>query len=309
MKGLREQFADTMLDIGLQDEELVVMVGDISHGILQAFAQACPGRYFNIGICEPTMVTIAAGMAQQGLIPVTHTIAPFLIERSFEQIKLDFGYQGFAGNFVSVGGAFDYAQLGCSHHCYTDVSLMSHIPNSQVFCPGSAREFDELFRSEYNNGAINYFKLTENPHGIEFEEPIRAGKIIQVSEGRDVTIIVLGPQLKNAVEATRELRESHGINVDLLYVHSVKPFDSAKVICSLEKTGRAVVVEELSAQDGIYNLVMRSWNSRNRADIRQLAINDFVHEYGDYASLCKVSGLTAKNIIETAIETMRHAQR
>ena len=309
MKGLREQFADTMLDIGRQNEDLVVMVGDISHGILQPFAQSCPGRYFNIGICEPTMVSIAAGMAKQGLIPVTHTIAPFLIERSFEQIKLDFGYQGFAGNFVSVGGAFDYAQLGCSHHCYTDVSLMSLIPNSQVFCPGSASEFDELFRSEYNNGKINYFKLTENPHGVEFDKPILAGKIIQVSEGSDITIIVLGPQLKNAIEANAELEKKHGICVDLLYVHSVKPFDSAKVISSIEKTRCAVVVEELSAHDGIYNLVIRSWNSRDRAEIRQLAINDFVHEYGNYSNLCDVSGLTASNIIKVVIETMRHAKR
>ncbi|WJG10593.1 transketolase C-terminal domain-containing protein [Aliiglaciecola sp. LCG003] len=309
MKGLREQFADTMLDIGRQNDDLVVMVGDISHGILQPFAQACPGRYFNIGICEPAMVSIAAGMAKQGLIPVTHTIAPFLIERSFEQIKLDFGYQGFAGNFISVGGAFDYAQLGCSHHCYADVSLMSHIPNSQVFCPGSATEFDELFRAQYNSGKINYFKLTENPHGVEFEQPIEAGKIIQVTEGSDISVIVLGPQLKNAIEATKELSEKHGVNVDLLYVHSVKPFDSARVIDSLSRTGRALVVEELSAQDGIYNLVMRSWNSRDRADIRQLAIDDFVHEYGEYSTLCEVSGLTASNIVKTAIETLSNAQR
>ena len=127
MKKLREEFADTMLEIGPNDPHLVVMVGDISHGILQPYAKACPERYYNIGICEPTIVNMAAGLNKTGLTPVVHTIAPFITERAYEQIKLDFGYQNLSVNIVSVGGAFDYAQLGCSHHCYTDVSLISHL--------------------------------------------------------------------------------------------------------------------------------------------------------------------------------------
>ena len=100
MKKLRLEFADTMLEIGLNDPRLVVMVGDISHGILQPYAKACPGRYYNIGICEPTIVNMAAGLNKTGLIPVVHTIAPFITERSYEQIKLDFGYQNLSGNIV-----------------------------------------------------------------------------------------------------------------------------------------------------------------------------------------------------------------
>jgi len=146
MKKLRQEFADTMLEIGQIDPRLVVMVGDISHGILRPFAVKCPDRYYNIGICEPTIVNMAAGLSLTGLNPVVHTIAPFIIERAYEQIKLDFGYQQLGINLISVGGAFDYAKLGCSHHCYTDVSLMKHFKNSQVFVPGSAIEFNTLFK-------------------------------------------------------------------------------------------------------------------------------------------------------------------
>jgi transketolase len=89
----------------------VVVVGDISHGILSKFRNENPDRYFNIGISEPGMVNVAAGLSASGLIPVIHTIAPFLIERSYEQIKLDFGYQNLPGNFVSVGSSFDYSKL------------------------------------------------------------------------------------------------------------------------------------------------------------------------------------------------------
>jgi transketolase len=98
MKSTRQQFADTMLNVGKENQSLVVMVGDIGHGILKPFAEACQGRYYNVGILEPTMVSMAAGLAASGLCPVIHTIAPFLIERSFEQIKLDFCYHKLPGN-------------------------------------------------------------------------------------------------------------------------------------------------------------------------------------------------------------------
>ena len=102
-------------------------------------------------------MNMAAGMNKVGLTPVIHTIAPFLIERAYEQIKLDFGYQQLSANFVSVGGSFDYSQLGCSHHCYTDVSLMSHFSRANIFIPGSAEEFNQLFKEVYKNNEINYF--------------------------------------------------------------------------------------------------------------------------------------------------------
>ena len=102
MKKLRENFATLMLELGRKNKDLCVMVGDISHGILQPFAKEFPDRYYNIGICEPSMINIGAGMSKVGLLPVMHTIAPFIAERSYEQIKLDYGYQGLGGNFITI---------------------------------------------------------------------------------------------------------------------------------------------------------------------------------------------------------------
>lgn len=302
MSGLREQFARSMLEIGQQDERLVVMVGDISHGILQPFAQACPGRYYNIGICEPTIVSMAAGLSKMGLIPVCHTIAPFLIERSFEQLKLDFSYQNMSGNFISVGGAFDYAQLGCSHHCYTDVSLICHLPNSQVFCPGTAEEFEVLFKSEYQEAKLNYFKLTENPHSVDTSSQIESGKAIQIGEGRDATIVAVGPQLENARQAQIELSKTHGIETEIIYYHTIKPFDAETVVNSILRTHKVLVVEELSAQDGVFNMVLRAWQSREKASFKQMAIDGFLHSYGNYRDVAKEAGLNPERIVQSVIE-------
>ena len=298
MKKLRQEFADTMLDVGQIDDRLVVMVGDISHGVLQPFAMACKGRYYNIGICEPSIVNMAAGVAKTGLIPVVHTIAPFIIERAYEQIKLDFGYQKLGINLISVGSAFDYSQLGCSHHCYSDLSLMSHFKEAQVFHPASPVEFRELFLQSYTNGKINYFRLTEFPHEVLFDKKeIQVGRAIVVRPGTDFTFVVIGAQLKNAMIAAQELQKE-GINIEVIYYPTIQPFDAKSVQISVSKTKKVLVIEEASSHGSMFDRVVRATLDIQNVDYSHLAIDDFVHTYGSYQDLCKEVGLTSENIIE-----------
>lgn len=295
--SLRQSFANTMLQVGEKDERLVVLVGDISHGILQPYAKSFPNRYYNIGICEPSIVNMASGLSEVGLIPVVHTIAPFLIERSYEQIKLDFGYQKRGVNLISVGSAFDYSKLGCSHHCYTDVSLISHIEGSQVFVPGSAYEFESLFNATYDSNCINYFRLTENPHGQDTSKwNIAVGEGMIVKEGKDITVITTGAQLENAVKAA-EILESQNINVEILYFPTLKPFDSDLVKNSVSKTKNMITIEEISAQDGLYNLCLKSITGVDKVNSYQMAIEGFIHGYGSYNDLCETAGLTSDNLV------------
>ncbi len=295
---IREVFADLVNTIGKKDKNLVVMVGDISHGILKKFRKNFPDRYYNIGICEPSMVNLAAGLSKVGLNPVIHTIAPFLIERSYEQIKLDFGYQKLPVNIVSVGGAFDYTKLGCSHHCYTDVSLLSHFKNSNIILPASEKEFKKLFLKIYKMKKINYFRLPENKHEVNIDtKKIKFGKIVKVLNGKDVTLVASGTMLKEAKIASDYCRKI-GIEIELLYVHTLKPFDKKTIIKSVKKTNKIVTVEDLSAHDGLYSLCIKSIYDLNNVKAKQLAIKDFIHSYGSFNELCKKSGLDHKNIIQ-----------
>ena len=297
MGSLRPVFASTLKKIGTLDEDLVVVVGDISHGILGDFRNAHPNRYFNIGICEPATVSVAAGLSHVGLTPVVHTIAPFLIERAYEQIKLDFGYQNLPGNFVSVGSSFDYSKLGCSHHSYADVSLISHIPKGRVFLPGSPIEFEILFEKAYKQDFINYFRLTEYSHDIDFRhEQIKIGEAIRVIEGTDISLITVGSQLRNCVEAVKKMRV-RGVSVELIYLPTFKPFDSKAVRYSVEKTGRFISVEELSSQDGLYNRVLNSVLGLGKLKGIQMAVSDFIRVYGSYSELQNKAGLSEQHII------------
>ena len=208
--------ADTLLEVGQKDPKLVVLVGDISHGILQPYAKACPGRYYNVGIMEQTIVGMAAGLAISGMRPVVHTIAPFLVERCYEQLKLDFGYQKLGGVMIGVGGAFDYSGLGCSHHSYAACKLVASIPGSQVFVPGSPAEFRELFLQVYDQPQLSYFHLPAVPHGFQSALRMGVGKYTHLRDGYKGTIIAVGPQLRTALDADVP-------DVGIVYLHTLKP--------------------------------------------------------------------------------------
>jgi len=305
MKKIRQQFADLMLEIGTRDKKLVVLVGDISHGILQPFAKKCPTRYYNIGICEPSIVNMAAGLSKSGLNPVVHTIAPFITERAFEQIKLDFGYQKQNVNLISVGGSFDYSKLGCSHHCYTDVSLFSHFKNSSIVIPGSNDEFKILFKKIYREKNIKYFRIPEYSHNINFKKKeIIFGKAIKVTKGKDLTIAVTGTQLKNAIAAKNILLEK-GYSTEILYYHTLRPFDNSKIKISLKKTKRLLSIEELSDHGGLYSECLKSAIGIPKIKTEQMAVFDFIHGYGSYEDLCDRAGLNVPGIVKKALKLLK----
>ena len=302
--SLRKTFSNTVSEIAKNDDNLVVIVGDISHGIFKSFRESFHNRYYNIGISETAMVNISAGLSAKGLIPIVHTISPFLIERCYEQIKLDFAYQNLGVNLVSVGGAFDYSKLGCSHHCYTDFSLMNHFENANIFFPGSNIEFEILFKSNYNNGKINYFRLTEFPHSLKFEpSDIVVGKGIKVKDGSDLTIVTTGSALNQVTEAEK-LLGSLGYSVEIIYCHTLKPFDDELVLESIEKTKKVITFEQNSINDGLFNLVNSSVSGKFAYQIKQMAISGFIKEYGTYEELLEYSGLSAKKLVNTSLKLL-----
>src|SRR5271155_3728497 len=174
---MRKQFVKTVMWIMDRDPRVVLLLGDIGvYGFREAF-QRFPKRCYNVGVCEQAMISLAAGLALEGMIPVVHTIAPFLVERAFEQLKVDFGYQGLGGNFVSVGASYDYSKLGPTHHCPGDVAILKTIPNMEILVPGHPDEFDDQFRFHYKSGKPNYFRLSEQSNSdFAIRHPLKRGK-------------------------------------------------------------------------------------------------------------------------------------
>ncbi|GCE09612.1 transketolase family protein [Dictyobacter aurantiacus] len=215
---MRAQMRYTLEDLAATDPRLMILLADISVDYFQQLQQRYPERVHNLGILEQTLIGTGAGIAMEGFIPVMHSIAPFLVERPFEQIKLDFCYQGLPGNFISIGASYDYSTEGMTHHGTGDVQILRSLPGMQIVVPGTATEFDHLFRAMYANGSPTYYRLSE--HENPTDHPVEAGKLTVVKQGRQATVVAVGPMLRHVLPAVADL------DVTVLYCTTVAPFDS-----------------------------------------------------------------------------------
>jgi transketolase len=217
MQSMRDQMAQTIEDVMGHDERLVL--AEISRTQLDQAFRKYPGRTFNVGIMEQTMIGVAAGMALEGFIPVVHSIAPFLVERPYEQLKDDFCYQRLGGNFISIGGSYDYSAEGMTHHGPGDVPILRNLPGMQIVVPGTPAELDSLFHEAYDSGSPTYYRLSLKRNSVD--RPVRFGLLDVVRRGRRATVIAVGPMLAATLEAVEDF------DVTVLYCTTVAPFDGA----------------------------------------------------------------------------------
>ena len=285
---MRKQLVLTVEDILKTDEKTILLLGDIGvHGFRKAFA-LYPDRVFNIGILEQSTVGVAAGLAMEGFIPTFHTIAPFITERALEQLKIDFGYQKLGGNFVSVGASYDYASLGCTHHCPGDVQVLQSIPGMQIVIPGTAAEFDLLYRQTYANQEPTYFRLSDKKN--KKTESVEFGRATIIKAGTKGTVLVVGPVLDAVVEACTTL------DVTILYYTTVFPFDSE----SLKKhcTNGCVALVEPFYEGTLAYEVQKSL-SNIFLKLTTIGVpRKFLTAYGSVEEHDVVYGFTAKSIYD-----------
>ncbi len=155
---MRTQFAKTCMDLMDKDERVIVLLGDIGVHVFKDVFEKYPKRCYNVGILEQSMVGMAAGLAMAGFIPIVHTIEPFLVDRAFEQIKDDFGYQELKGSIVGVDVSQTSPNLGYTHQCPYALEHMAHVKGMKVFAPTSPEEFDKLLKQNYEG--LNYIRIS-----------------------------------------------------------------------------------------------------------------------------------------------------
>jgi transketolase len=215
---MRKQFVKSLSELLSIDEKTILVLGDIGvFGFRNEFA-SYPERVYNIGILEQSTISLSAGLSAVGLIPFVHTIAPFIVERGLEQLKIDFGYQGLNGNFITIGNSYDYSSLGPTHHCPGDVQLLLTIPNMEIIVPGTSNEFDLLLKQTYNDGNPTYFRLSEYENEKSYD--VKFGKAKVIKKGKLATIVCVGNMLDRTIKACENL------DVTILYYTTVNPFDT-----------------------------------------------------------------------------------
>lgn len=283
---MRKQFVKTIEAIFRKNKKIFLLLGDIGVFAFKNLINKEKNRAINIGILEQSTISFAAGMSKMGMIPVVHTIAPFITSRAFEQIKIDFGYQKLRGNFVTVGSSYDYSKLGCTHHCPEDVNLMKNIPGLQIVIPGSSYEFHQLFNQAYSNKSATYFRLSEYENKDKFHIKFGEAKLLQ--KGKGLTVIAIGPVLnllKNFVK---------NYNINLLYLTTVRPLDEKKLKKICKNSDKIMIIEPYytgSINSDISKILKKKINFVNIS-----VPFDFIHNYGSKEENDKKIGFTEKNI-------------
>ncbi|QFZ22536.1 transketolase family protein [Saccharothrix syringae] len=225
---MRQVFADTVEDVMRHDPRVVVVIAEISRDAFR------PGeRLVNVGIREQAMVGVGAGLALTGLRPVVHSYAPFLVERPFEQVKLDFGHQDVGGVLVSIGGSYDDPAWGRTHQAPGDVALFDTLPGWTVHVPGHPDEVEPVIRAALAGDDRVYVRLSLRHNAAP--HPVVEG-FTEVRRGRRGVVVAVGPMLDTAVEATRDL------DVTVLYATTVRPFDAAGLRAAVGRADRADVL-------------------------------------------------------------------
>lgn len=228
MSSMREVFVHTVQDVMRHDPRVVVVLAEISRDVFTP-----QDRVINVGIREQAMVGVGGGLALSGMRPVVHTYAPFLVERPFEQVKLDFGHQDAGGVLVSIGASYDDPVWGRTHQAPGDVALFDTLPGWTVQVPGHPDEVESLVRRALGRDDRVYIRLSlrENaaPH------PVVEG-FTEVRRGRKGVVVAVGPMLDTVLAATRD------VDVTVLYATTVRPLDVAGLQAAVHRADRADVL-------------------------------------------------------------------
>jgi len=287
MRDMRRAFGATVSDLVDRDERVAVVLSEISTQYFTAAMRAHPDRVVNIGIMEQAMVGVAAGFAMEGFLPVAHSLSPFMAERPYEQLKLDFGYQGLAGTFVGVGGSYDYASEGGTHHAPADVGLMLGIPRMEVLIPGHGDEVDRLLRATYANAHPTYLRasVTSNAAGHE----VAPGRLDVLRRGDRATVLAFGPMLDRTVEACE------GLDVTLAYATSLRPFDTEGLVAIAGEQPVVISVEPF--YEGSAAPVLTEALAHVPSRFVSIGVpRAFIHGYGTPADLDADLGLDVPGI-------------
>ena len=250
---MRDAFIAELTALAEVDPSVMLITGDLGFGVLTDYAERFPNQFLNAGVAEQNMTGLACGLALEGFKVYTYSIANFTTLRPLEQIRNDICYHNANVTLVSVGGGFSYGQLGMSHFATEDLAILRALPNMEVIAPADPWETRLLTRQMSKKPGPKYLRLDKGQAGT-FKEPVELGKIRQLRNGYDLTLIGIGAIVSEALEAAQIL-SAEGVEARVLSVHSLKPFDSNTVLTAARETGGIITIEEHNILGGLGSTV------------------------------------------------------
>lgn len=303
---MRNTVIDALTNMAETDDRITFVTADLGYSVLEDFAAKFPERFFNVGICEQAMSSVAAGMALSGEIVFTYSIGNFATLRCIEQIRNDVCYHNANVKIIAVGGGVSYGQLGMSHHATEDIAMMRALPHMRVLTPADPEEALAAARYAVQTEGPCYIRLARRGEPVLYPKAgaIDVTKVQTVIPGEQVAVIGCGPIVAEVKKACETLRH-RGIEAGAYSVPCVSPLDRDAVRTIARQADWVVTVEEHQITGGLGSAVAEALC--DLPDVRQLRMgipDEYPHIVGSHEYLCDYYGLSADKIAEKIISVM-----
>lgn len=305
---MRDAFVQRLEELAVADPRVMLITGDLGFGVLTGFAERRPRQFLNAGVAEQNMTGLATGLAMDGRIVFTYSIANFSTLRCLEQIRNDACYHDADVKVVAIGGGFSYGALGISHHATEDLSILRSLPSITVVAPGDDWEAREATDALVNTPGTCYLRLDRSSAGDTRRdgETFTLGRARTVRDGTDLTLIATGGILGETLRAA-ELLAATGVECRVLSMHTIKPLDHEAIRAAATGTGGIVTVEEHTVEGGLGSAVAESCLDGGVAPRRFRRVglrSGFSSIVGSQDYLRHRYGLDAEGIAEAARQTL-----
>lgn len=297
----RQGYGEALAELGEEFENLVVMDADLAESTKTImFGKKFPERFFDCGIAEGNMVSMAAGLATTGKVVFASSFAMFATGRAYEQIRNSVGYPALNVKIAATHGGISVGEDGATHQCLEDVSLMRNIPGMVVCVPSDVIEAKAAVRAAIEYEGPVFLRFGRSAVPVINDRPdykFELGKGIVLKEGTDVTIIATGIVVESAMEAAKKL-EAEGVSAEVINIHTIKPIDEELIVASAKKTGKVVTVEEHSVIGGLGSAVCDVICRYNPVPVLKIGVQDVFGTSASAAVLMKEYKLDADGVYE-----------
>ena len=297
----RESYGNALKALGEENPNVLVLDADLAGATKTGvFKKAFPDRFFDCGIAEGNMMSIAAGAATMGKIPFASTFAMFAAGRAFEQVRNAIGYTHLNVKIGATHAGISVGEDGATHQCNEDIALMRTIPGMVVInpCDDVEAKAAVFAAAEYVGPVYMRFgRLAVPVVNDEATYKFEIGKGVTLREGKDVTIIATGLCVSSALEAAEKLA-ADGVSAKVINIHTIKPLDEELVVAAAKETGKVVTVEEHSIIGGLGGAVCETLSAKAPTPVLRIGVQDTFGESGPAAKLLEKYKLDGNGVYE-----------
>jgi len=302
MIATRDAYGQTLLELGAEDQRIVVLDADLSGSTKTAlFAKQFPERFFNAGIAEANMIGMAAGLAAGGMIPFASTFAVFAAGRAFDQIRQSVAYAGLNVKIVATHGGITVGEDGGSHQSIEDLAIMRALPGMTVLCPADGPETAAAIRAAAAYAGPVFVRLGRSKVPTVFppEAEFAIGRGTTLRQGDDLTFMTTGLMTAQALVAAEILAEKR-VSARVVHHGSIKPLDVDLILKAARETGAVVTAEEHSVIGGLGGAVCETLAEGCPVPVERVGLRDVFGQSGTAEELLSHYGLTPAHLVEAA---------